>query len=63
MTRILLAAAWFLVPVAALAQSDAELIADRAWLMCPGTARAHIMIGQVPYGIDPNAGWERCLLP
>lgn len=37
--------------------------ADRAWLMCPGTARAHIMLGQVPYGIDPNAGWERCLLP
>ena len=37
--------------------------ADRAWLMCPGTPRAHIMFGQVPYGIDPNAGWERCLLP
>ena len=37
--------------------------ADRAWLMCPGTARAHIMLGQVPYGIDPNAGWVRCLLP
>ena len=36
---------------------------DRAWLMCPGTARAHIMIGQQPYGIDPNAGWDRCLLP
>ncbi len=36
---------------------------DRAWLMCPGTPRAHIMIGQQPYGIDPNAGWERCLLP
>ena len=40
-----------------------EPTADRAWLMCPGTARAHIMIGQVPYSIDPNAGWERCLLP
>lgn len=40
-----------------------EPTADRAWLMCPGTARAHIMIGQVPHGIDPNAGWERCLLP
>lgn len=37
--------------------------ADRAWLMCPGTPRAHVMLGQVPYGIDPNAGWERCLLP
>ena len=40
-----------------------EPTADRAWLMCPGTARAHIMLGQVPYGINPDAGWQRCLLP
>lgn len=40
-----------------------EPTSDRAWLMCPGTPRAHIMFGQVPYGIDPDAGWERCLLP
>ena len=40
-----------------------EPTADRAWLMCPGTARAHIMFGRQPYGIDPNATWERCLLP
>lgn len=40
-----------------------EPTADRAWLMCPGTARAHIMFGRQPYGIDPNATWQRCLLP
>lgn len=40
-----------------------EPTADRAWLMCPGTPRAHIMLGQVPYGINPDAGWQRCLLP
>ena len=39
-----------------------EPTSERAWLMCPGTARAHIMLGQVPYGINPDAGWERCLL-
>ena len=40
-----------------------EPTSERAWLMCPGTARAHIMLGQVPYGINPDASWERCLLP
>ena len=54
-----------LVPYATAASTGlpVEPTPDRAWLMCPGTARAHIMIGQQPYGIDPNAGWERCLLP
>ncbi len=36
---------------------------DRAWLMCPGTPRAHIMIGTEPYGIDDKATWTQCLLP
>ncbi len=54
-----------LVPYATAASTGlpVEPTPDRAWLMCPGTARAHIMIGRQPYGIDPNAGWERCLLP
>ena len=54
-----------LVPYATAASTglSVEPTPDRAWLMCPGTARAHIMIGQQPYGIDPNAGWDRCLLP
>lgn len=54
-----------LVPYATAASTGLpiEPTPDRAWLMCPGTARAHIMIGQQPYGIDPNAGWDRCLLP
>lgn len=36
---------------------------ERAWLMCPGTPRAHIMLGRQPYVIDENATWRRCLLP
>lgn len=40
-----------------------EPTSERAWLMCPGTPRAHIMFGRQPYVIDENATWERCLLP
>lgn len=39
-----------LVPYATAASTGlpVEPTTDRAWLMCPGTARAHIMIGQQP---------------
>ena len=32
----------------------------RAWLMCPGTPRAHIMIGPIPYGLGEEIGWQSC---
>ena len=37
-----------------------EPTADRAWLMCPGTPRAHIMIGPTPYGLSEELGWRSC---
>ena len=33
---------------------------DGTWLMCEGTRRAHIMIGDIPYGQD-EALWEMCV--
>ena len=33
---------------------------DRAWLMCPGTPRAHIMIGPTPHGLSEELGWKAC---
>ena len=33
---------------------------NRAWLMCPGTPRAHIMIGPIPYGLSEEIGWQAC---
>jgi hypothetical protein len=33
---------------------------SRAWLMCPGTPRAHIMIGPIPYGLSEEIGWQAC---
>ncbi len=33
---------------------------NRAWLMCPGTPRAHIMIGPTPYGLSEEIGWQAC---
>ena len=32
---------------------------DSTWLMCPGTKRAHIMMGDIPYGQD-EAYWKMC---
>ena len=32
---------------------------EGTWLMCPGTRRAHIMIGDIPYGQD-DVLWETC---
>ena len=54
-----------LVPYATAATTGlpVEPTPDRAWLMCPGTPRAHIMIGQQPHVIDEDATWRRCLLP
>ena len=33
---------------------------DKAWLMCPGSPTAHIMIGSEPYGF-PEDLWRQCI--
>jgi hypothetical protein len=32
---------------------------DGVWLMCPGAPGAHIMVGDIPHGRDPEI-WKTC---